>query len=545
MYSFEQCRQELLNYLTRNSISARDVIKKIFLFTMNDVFINYIEENSKVYYDLSVRRNTYERARHKAILKLIDELNNLFNIYGIKVVFLKGVSLENDLYPDGIIRYISDIDILFQCKDIPIVIKILDELGCKTQNNEPYTEKILIEYQHGRDNHLIPAIKKIDFDKKEFYIGVEPHVYFSKSCNVAKIENQANHLNEFATDYFTQQVMFRSSITQVYGNSIRTLDAIDNLIYVAQHFASHFLDSIFTSICHETNPYGPANLRGVFETMLLVNKYLYMNESVFFERINELDEQAKLRVCLTIICGNQISKEIISDSLVNRCVDYINNATIDDIRTSILLAAIREPNKVLLPCVDNNEKIINEAVRMYAQRITPVKNSVFDNQNCVVRAFASEKKLTSYDDTGKLKAELEIKICNDGAYFNIIFNQNDYREYSNKLMRIDLNLIMSGITDIKHRLNSLMIVTEGKNNFALVNNSRKISQAPNFTFVSNERGFKACVFCKWEQFDIVTSLPERIFASVTMVHFNAEGEADYMMAPSVNTYSIEDYKMYT
>lgn len=61
MYSFEQCRQELLNYLTRNSISARDVIKKIFLFTMNEQLMIFVHqffwlqlENQTRYYYLAL-----------------------------------------------------------------------------------------------------------------------------------------------------------------------------------------------------------------------------------------------------------------------------------------------------------------------------------------------------------------------------------------------------------------------------------------------------------------------------------------------------------
>lgn len=541
---FEVCQQLFFDFLYKTYKEPNKIIFSIFRASLQTIYADYIKQHadSKHYYMLA--QTILQKNTHGLMLETMIELAKKFSSSNIKCVFLKGLTLENELYPPNIFRPSSDIDILIAHNDIPKVIKIINTLGYKDINGEPYTKANIIK--DGGDHHLLPINKIVICGTREISIRVEIHIHFTKSYGTARRRySKLNPLQFDSKDNITENAILRSKLIAIAGQNFYVLDSMDNIIFIADHFAHHYTDALFLSFLNKENPYPSVSTRSVFETLLLAQKYFQTQNNVhtFLSRCNVLDNQTQWGVYLTLRCCNYIASNIVSNELVERYKSQLKQIDFKNPYEVLLYVLIQNIPDILYDSKEIEHKIICEATRLFQTRKQSALPAefIFNSKNCNIIAFDYSSILKKQNDTGHLQATLRITKQKLGLHFHIEFSDNEYKQYNKDILRININMVFSGKENSKNRIQYVMLASVKDIIWASIKENHYLKKRAGFKYITLHNGFIADFNLTWNQLGFHDAKPDKMLFAISLIHVDEYGNSNYILSQSGIHYDIENF----
>jgi len=258
----------------------------------NDVFLRNVEKYNVghlLYHELRNLHyfnyaDTQGYYAHKLQNKIFrDEIVNLSIMFAkkdIKLIFLKGLPLAQDVYIDPDLRKSSDIDVLVDYNDMPTIVDLLRKEGyLDAKTGKPVSYNDISKYVERKNIdtmlHLNPVYKSVDENGMDYTLTLELHIsIFSFLEN--KLDVMAGIVREAVAQDF-------------YGSSIYVLEVHDRLIHLLTHLVKDYfktgLDSAYMNNKESGMEY--FDLRLLHDIALVIDKYgSNLDWNLFLEKVS-------------------------------------------------------------------------------------------------------------------------------------------------------------------------------------------------------------------------------------------------------------------
>lgn len=539
---FNLCKKEYMNFLECKLIAPDKIKEHILQNVLAPVYADFMKEHEKKQYLAVTMLSVLERKRQACYFIAMKELHNAFKQEDIKLVFLKGVLLGNDLYPENIVRTTTDIDVLIGQEHIYKAIEIVNQLGYTAPDGNRYTADAIIK--DGGDHHVLPAHKIFLYHGKAYVVCIEMHLHFTKSYGTARRRYaKLNPLEYFYGDDITANIIANAVPYHYLDAEFYVLDPLDNICFNADHFAHHCTDYMVASLIVEDNTWKPPCNRILFDTMLLFAKHIKNDAdyAALVTRIIALDTQSQLGIYLVLKCCSVISVNIVSNERLLYLYEQIRRPSFAS-SYELLLHVLSENIDVFLL---NQTKEKYRAVRKVT-RLLHVKNRYqlnesmeFSRSNCNIVLPDNSISFEPKKDCGNLRTTIKISKTDDGLHFCVTFTDDTFVDFSNDHARLVIHIVFSGQKDIQNRNQYIMVATNQDEVWASHKAGEFIQRVTKSC--RKESGFTMEFDTTWVDMNINECIPNRLLFMVAMFHFTLEGEQDYMLCNAGIPWDIENF----
>ena len=181
-------------------------------------------------------QNLTQWATRTRMLELWPALRAGFDRHSVKILVLKGPASSVQLYGDPLVRECTDLDILVDTNDIGLITGIFAELGFSI---EPFFKPPVEEWKPK------PRAKRPADDTKRpealphhtvFWKKVEP---FRIECHSPKSQDAAGFTEVVMREFIARSVEATSGPESPYPWSCRTLDLVDQSLFIIAHGTQH------------------------------------------------------------------------------------------------------------------------------------------------------------------------------------------------------------------------------------------------------------------------------------------------------------------
>lgn len=235
-------QHRLLREYCRQVTSWEEVLSQAEKEGLAPLLKKHLEESGSDY-PVAVRRSLdilYKRHQHQAMVRLgvLQEVLQLFDSNGLKVMVIKGAALCYTTYPDPALRPMRDMDLLFHPSEVDHAQKLMRDAGFSQS-------KAAIP----RNHHHLPSLNKNIGDVNiciELHRGLYPdcppfypHVDFEKLLSTARSSKIGNIValtfNDEETLQYIYQHAFHAPLTY---ETYKLINAADLIGFTEQHYRS-------------------------------------------------------------------------------------------------------------------------------------------------------------------------------------------------------------------------------------------------------------------------------------------------------------------
>ncbi|WP_106767834.1 nucleotidyltransferase family protein [Paenibacillus faecalis] len=313
-----ELNSDLFNYLNKHSVDSNDLLNNIKRFGVERILKDYIKKIDPEEYKQILKDMKQKRKINK---HFIDELNQLTNICekrGQKLIHFKGITLAADLYHPIETRRFGDMDVLVDSDKLEEVLEIFNELGYK------YAET---QQSVSLNGYYIPVLEMLTS------VCHIPEVYRTRQWNQQSYNIHCDiHVrifNDSVSEWeYIKEVIDRAEKTEVLGNYHWLLEKHDRLIQLLCHFTKEHVDTTLKQL-FEGRAIRDIRLSWLHETALFINKY---SEELDWDVI--IDRCLKWNKIWELLFGvlflNRIYSDVINDSLIGKIKSHCAKTTLDD-----------------------------------------------------------------------------------------------------------------------------------------------------------------------------------------------------------------------
>ena len=149
--------------------------------------------------------------RVKAVLlRALDALAKA----GVTPILLKGYGVGLRLYPDPLMRATSDVDVLVSPAELELAAKALTDLG----------------------------LSRLPEETEEWHRSFHHHINFSGPGALVELHFKAS--SGFGSSIEGDDLIARSTVSEIEGRKVRFLELHDEMAYLATHAAGHLLQRV-------------------------------------------------------------------------------------------------------------------------------------------------------------------------------------------------------------------------------------------------------------------------------------------------------------
>jgi len=206
------------------------------------------------------------KMQNKIFRDEIVKLSKMFAEKEIKIIFLKGLPLAQDVYSDPDLRKSSDIDVFVDYSDMATIVDLLSKEGyLDARTGKPVIYDDISKYVERKNIdtmlHLNPVYKNVDEDGMDYILTLELHISIFPF-----LENKLGIM---------AGIIKESVVQDFYGSSIYVLEVHDRLIHLLTHLVKDYfktgLDSAYMNNKESGMEY--FDLRLLHDIALIIEKY--------------------------------------------------------------------------------------------------------------------------------------------------------------------------------------------------------------------------------------------------------------------------------
>ena len=217
-------KSALMDYCKKNSFPVEKLLRA------NNMIWPLAEE------DLAIKAHQsamcmIQREKNRFIYQCMKELRDICIRAGIQHVFLKGLAIGEELYPQAELRMTNDVDILVPIRDVKLLTAELLRNGFSFEDAAALTGDPFTRIQNSH-HHLRAMEKEYEINGKRWSVPVEIHVYpFARGFEF---------LGRTLTDLtYTDQVISRKLQVSIADESFYVPSITDSFYILSMHMLSH------------------------------------------------------------------------------------------------------------------------------------------------------------------------------------------------------------------------------------------------------------------------------------------------------------------
>ncbi|URZ18167.1 nucleotidyltransferase family protein [Clostridium felsineum] len=315
-------KQDLSNYLKKKG----NLLQQVKRYSLSAIYIEELKDIDQEEYTRALLKIQKQKELNELFLQEIKEISKIAQERGIKLVFLKGYCLSEDIFNPPEMRESNDMDILVDYDDINDALKIFEEVGYTYSFKRKLVGTPIRKiYDINHYTHIHPMLKKVEskITNKKTLISVDLHI------------NPLYHMPNYKKND-PKSVIYRAVYQKKDFYQVWVLEIHDRLLHLMGHFERHIVEDIHNQLNKTKNQVAFIRLRIFHEMVILIDKYIdQINWNILSERakiMNQCEGVALSIALLKEIYPGRISEDK-SEKLINIINDPIVNA--DDIEVIV------------------------------------------------------------------------------------------------------------------------------------------------------------------------------------------------------------------
>lgn len=399
-----------------------------------------------------------QKKKNNVFLEEIKALMEFCNRKGLKPVFLKGIFLAADIYPQISQRNFDDIDILIEIPEFLEYDSFLKEKGysyCDPFREIPRNEEAYSEIL--KKDHVCYR-KKVD----SVYVTIELHGNLINDGGLFE-DNTVEFLNHTEKKHFLDM-------------DVLLLKAEHNLIFLALHFFKHLPVAYFDKLIFAKHTY--INLTNLYDIALLVDKY---REILDWKLVLQIAYQMKVGKYVYFVAkkvndifGNVFSGEFMDELKLLWDCSYMSESTVEEFGMGKLMWLFHlAVDKI---CEQEAKDFLNRKAGINLYEFIAVNSSqqkLHEHRNIFKKEFYVNfsKNYANHIKNAITKISIEVAVHKNSFNINYIITNKKCCPYDGKRKPYHYDGIEVLIVKEKYLVHKMFTIVQDANKYKLIQTS--------------------------------------------------------------------------